>query len=164
MNCPMAYRPEPEKEQKLLNPMKASKRKTKKSPVVAAVAAATASKESAAKKKEAAKTVALRKNANNRFGIQNNFPEYQKNSASPEDARDRGRVWVKGENGKLEPIFMVTGLTDGKYTEVIRSQLQSGTQIILGLNSQTVATQGTTNPLSGQGQRMGGPGGPGGPR
>jgi len=60
-------------------------------------------------------------------------------------------------SGKLEPVFVVTGLSDGRYTEVTTQSLKAGDQLVLGAtsNSDTQSPQ-TTNPLSGQGQRGGG--------
>jgi len=94
-----------------------------------------------------------------RFGIQNNFPEYQKSSYVPLHQVSRGRVWILNSSGKLEPVFVVTGLSDGRYTEVTTQSLKGGDQLVLGAtsNSDTESPQ-TANPLSGQGQRQRGGG------
>ena len=103
------------------------------------------------------KPLPARKTGNTRFGIQNNFPEYQKSSYVPLHQVSRGRVWMLNSSGKLEPVFVVTGLSDGRYTEVTTQSLKAGDQLVLGAtsNSDTQSPQ-TTNPLSGQGQRGGG--------
>lgn len=94
-----------------------------------------------------------------RFGIQNNFPEYQKSSYVPLHQVSRGRVWILNSSGKLEPVFVVTGLSDGRNTEVTTQSLKAGDQLVLGAtsNSDTESPQ-TANPLSGQGQRQRGGG------
>jgi HlyD family secretion protein len=96
-----------------------------------------------------------------RYGIQNNFPEYQKSAFVVSHQTGRGRVWVLNATGKLEPVFVTTGLTDGRYTEVKADSLKPGDQLVLGATSNSDApTAQTTNPLApsgGQGQRpMGG--------
>lgn len=93
-----------------------------------------------------------------RFGIQNNFPEYQKSSYVPLHQVARGRVWILNSSGKLEPVFVITGLSDGRYTEVTTQSLKAGDQLVLGATSSSeTPSPASTNPLSGQGQRpMGG--------
>ena len=68
-----------------------------------------------------------------------------------------------GPKGKLEPVIVTTGITDGRYTEISSTALKPGDEVILGAssNSDQASTQ-VSNPLSGQGQR--GPMGGGGPR
>lgn len=96
-----------------------------------------------------------------RFGITQTFPEYQKSASTLGQQTGRGRVWILSAQGRLEPIFVRTGLTDGRYTEVESPELKEGEQIVLGVssNSESAAEQ-AQSPLSGQGQRRtGGPGG-----
>jgi HlyD family secretion protein len=104
-----------------------------------------------------------RSSTKGRYGIQNNFPEYQKSAFVVSHMSGRGRVWILNSSGKLEPVFVVTGLTDGRYTEVTTPSLKPDDQLVLGAtsNSETAATT-TTSPLSGQSQRspMGGGGPP----
>jgi HlyD family secretion protein len=111
----------------------------------------------------AAKITTSRSGSGTRFGIQNKFPEYQKSAYVPAHQNLRGRVWVLGKSGKLEPVLVMTGITDGRYTEVTSPSLKSGDEIVLGAssNSDQPTTQ-VPSALSGQGQRgtMGG----GGPR
>lgn len=95
-----------------------------------------------------------------RFGIQNNFPEYQKSTYTVEHQAGRGRVWILNSSGKLEPVFVVTGITDGRFTEVQSAGLKAGDQLVLGATSNSeVATGASPNPLTGQGQRPMGGGG-----
>jgi len=61
------------------------------------------------------------------------------------------RVWLQDKEGKLRVIFVRGGITDNSFTEVLRSELKEGDEVIVGRNGTTTAT--TTN-------RPGGP--PGG--
>lgn len=92
-----------------------------------------------------------------RFGIQNNYPEYQKSAYTPSHQSARGRVWILNNSGKLEPVSVVTGLSDGKFTEVTTQSLKAGDQLVLGASSDAGTGQ-PANPLAPTGQRqMGGP-------
>lgn len=92
-----------------------------------------------------------------RFGIQNNYPEYQKSAYTPSHQSARGRVWILNSSGKLEPISLITGLSDGRFTEVTTQSLKAGDQLVLGASSNTDPGTGP-NPLAPTGQRqMGGP-------
>jgi len=66
------------------------------------------------------------------------------------------RVWIQDKDGKLRMIFIRPGLTDNTYTEVLRSDLKEGDEIITG-------TEGAGSAAN-RAQQMGGPGrgGPGG--
>jgi len=44
----------------------------------------------------------------------------------------RGRVWVIDGAGKLKPVAVRTGLTDGTSTELVSGELQEGTPVIIG--------------------------------
>jgi HlyD family secretion protein len=92
-----------------------------------------------------------------RFGIQNNFPEYQKSAYVPVHQIARGRVWILNANGKLEPIPVVTGLSDGRVTEISSTSLKPGDQVVLGAstNSDTPTGQ-SANPLAPTGRPGGG--------
>jgi HlyD family secretion protein len=93
-----------------------------------------------------------------RFGIQNVFPEYQKAATAPVQRNERGRVWLMNSSGKLEPVPVRTGLSDGRFTEVKSQTLKVGDQIVLGASSTADAATGpSTNPLApSQPPRMGG--------
>ena len=104
-----------------------------------------------------------RAGANTRFGVQITFPEYQKSEAAGVGERERGRVWMLNADKKLEPVFVTTGLTDGRYTEVITDGLKDGDQVVLGATSSAAnTTTQTASPLTGSGQQR--PMGGGGPR
>ena len=85
------------------------------------------------------------------FGITNTFPAYEKNPYIPQHQSGRARVWVLNAKGKLEPVFVRTGVTDGKSTEITSTDLKEGDQIIMGVtsNSEVASSQ---NPLTGGGQ------------
>lgn len=94
----------------------------------------------------------------NKYGITQRFPEYQKSAYIPLHQSGRARVWVLNAAGKLEPMFVRTGVTDGRFTEITSADLKAGDQIVIGAssNSESAGAQ-STNPLAGQGQRpMGG--------
>lgn len=48
--------------------------------------------------------------------------------------KDAGRVWIIDESGKLKPVLLRIGVTDNSYTEVVRSQLEEGQEVITGEN------------------------------
>jgi HlyD family secretion protein len=93
-----------------------------------------------------------------RFGIQNNFPEYQKSAYVPQHQALKGKVWILNSSGKLEPIVVTTGLSDGRYTEVTTDGLKSGDQLVLGASANSDSSPASTaSPLTQQGPRpMGG--------
>ncbi len=96
------------------------------------------------------------------FGITQRFPEYEKSAYVPLHQAGRGRVWVVNASGMLEPLYVVIGITDGKFTEVTGADLKPGEQIVLGAtNTGDVATVQTQNPLTGGGQQRGTGGGGG---
>ncbi len=77
-------------------------------------------------------------------------------------AKTAGRVWVLRE-GVPTPINVVTGLSDGTYTEITSDELNEGDEVIAGQVSAAAASAGTTNPFAPQPFRPGGGGGrPGG--
>ena len=47
-------------------------------------------------------------------------------------AGSRQRVWVVGSDGKLKPIDVVTGQSDGRLTAVTSSQLRAGMKVVTG--------------------------------
>lgn len=87
-----------------------------------------------------------------KFDIIQAYPQYQKSYISLDTQLGRGRIWVKNSKGKLEPIFIRTGLNDGQYTEIITDKLKEGDEIVIGVSSNSQSsTQTTRNPLTGQG-------------
>ncbi len=71
----------------------------------------------------------------NMYTIINNYPQYEKNSFVPTSQVGRGRIWVLNSKGKLDPVFVRTGLNDGRSTEIISGQLKEGEQIVLGADA-----------------------------
>ncbi len=53
-------------------------------------------------------------------------------SAREGGAAGRGRVYVLGPDNKPRPVDVVTGITDGAFTEIIRGGLAAGDLVILG--------------------------------
>ncbi len=96
--------------------------------------------------------------SNKKFDIIQSFPQYQKSSFSPMDQQGRGRIWIKNAQGKLEPVFVRTGLNDGQNTEIISDKFKEGDEIIIGVitTGNNSSNQQTRNPLTGQGQPGGG--------
>ena len=47
----------------------------------------------------------------------------------------RGRVWVLDKTGTPQPIEVVSGISDGTMTEVVRGELADHTKVIVGLAS-----------------------------
>ncbi|HVP90436.1 MAG TPA: efflux RND transporter periplasmic adaptor subunit [Terriglobales bacterium] len=62
------------------------------------------------------------------------------------------RVWVQDKDGKLRVVFIRPGITDNTYTEILRSDLKEGDEVIIGKSGTSAATTTT-------GQNRG-PGGP----
>jgi HlyD family secretion protein len=101
--------------------------------------------------------VAARPAEQTKFGIVQTFPEFEKRTDAP--LAGRGRVWIVSSTGKLKAMPVVTGITDGKYTEVTSHVLKPGDQVVLGvINSTATAGTQTRSPLTGGGQH--GPGVP----
>jgi len=93
------------------------------------------------------------------YGITNIYPQFERVPYEPQHQAGRARVWILNAQKKLEPVFVRTGVTDGRFTEVTTDSLKPGDQVVLGATS-TSDNGSSANPLAGGGQR--GPGGPGG--
>lgn len=46
----------------------------------------------------------------------------------------RGKVYVAGEKDKPQPVDLVLGISDGTFTEVVSGALDTGQQVIIGVN------------------------------
>lgn len=92
--------------------------------------------------------------ANAQYGIESRFPEYQKGAYNPVEDFGRGRVWILKSNGLLEPVFVRTGLNDGRFTEIISPKLKPGDQIVLGATANGEEATNGSNPLAGQRMMM----------
>ena len=95
-----------------------------------------------------------------KFGITQLYAQYEKSPYIPNHLAGRARIWILNANKKLVPVFVRTGVTDGRFTEITTDNLKTGDQIVLGATSNSDVTT-TASPLSGGGaQQRGGPGGP----
>jgi len=89
-------------------------------------------------------------------------------NAGPGAAGGRGSdapsqtVYVLGADRKLQPLKVVTGITDGTYTEVISGGLTAGALVVVGAMPKSPQTMNAPPPGMGGGSRMGGGGGGGG--
>ena len=93
-----------------------------------------------------------------KFGITQLYAQYQKSPYVPNHQSGRARIWILNAQKKLQPVFVRTGVTDGRFTEVWTDSLKPGDQIVLGATSTSEVA--SASPLSGGGaQRPGGPGG-----
>ena len=72
-------------------------------------------------------------------------------------------VYLMDADGKLKPVEIRTGITDGHYTQVVSGDLKPGDMIVVGLATSKVESNPPpgSNPMGG-GARPGGPGGRGG--
>ena len=93
------------------------------------------------------------------FGITQTFPEYEKSAYEPDHQSGFGRIWILEASGKLEPVYVRTGLNDGKYTEISAPTIKAGDQIVLSANELDDNNTQGRSPLTGQGQMRFGGGG-----
>ncbi len=80
----------------------------------------------------------------------------------PPTRRRPQTVYILETDGKLKPVEIRTGITDGHYTQVVSGDLKPGDMIIVGLATSKVDSNpppGSNNPMGG---RPSGPGGRGG--
>ncbi len=68
--------------------------------------------------------------------------------------RQPSRVWIQDKDGKLQILFLRTGITDNSFTEILRSELKEGDQVIIG---KVMAGQTATTTAGGPGRGPGGP-------
>jgi HlyD family secretion protein len=88
------------------------------------------------------------------FGITQKFPQYEKSPYVPQHDARRGRVWVLNSQRKLEPVFIRTGISDGRFTEITSDSLKAGDEIVIGATSTAELEELRQTPLTG-GQRGG---------
>jgi HlyD family secretion protein len=66
---------------------------------------------------------------------------------SSEESQGRpGRVWVLSPEGKLIPVPIVLGITDGTFSEVISGDLQEGGEVVVEEMSNKKAPSQAGNP------------------
>ena len=74
-----------------------------------------------------------------------------------------GTLYIAGADGKLQPVRVRTGITDGKTTEVRGRELKEGMQVVAGTaQAQSAASESAANPFQQQRQPTGGGPRPGG--
>jgi multidrug efflux pump subunit AcrA (membrane-fusion protein) len=91
------------------------------------------------------------------FGITQLYAQYQKSPFIANHQAGRARIWILNSQNKLTPVFVKTGVTDGRFTEITTDGLKPGDQIVLGATS--TSETASASPLSGGQQRPGGAGG-----
>jgi HlyD family secretion protein len=104
-----------------------------------------------------AKHLAPASGGGTKFGITQLYAQYEKSPFIPNHLAGRARIWILNAQKKLEPVFVRTGVTDGRFTEITTDGLKPGDQIVLGAT--TTSEVASASPLSGGGQQRGGPGG-----
>jgi HlyD family secretion protein len=57
-----------------------------------------------------------------------------------------GTVYTKEADGRLDGLRILTGLTDGTYTEIVRGPVREGTEVVLGIKAEAKAPA-PTSPL-----------------
>ncbi len=78
---------------------------------------------------------------------QGNFPMGQGSGGMGSRTRDRARVWIQDEAGKLRMVFIRTGVTDNSFTEITGGDLKEGQEIITGENAQAASSNRNSNDL-----------------
>ena len=66
------------------------------------------------------------------------------------------RVWIRGQDDKLNMQFLRTGVTDNSYTEIVWGELKEGDEVLIGTEA-TARASATTGPGMGGMMFMGGP-------
>jgi len=88
------------------------------------------------------------------FGITEVYPEFEKGAYVPSHQSGRARIWILNAKGKLEPVLVKTGVSDGRYTEVTSPDLKPGEQIVVGVESSAdAAGYQAQSPFTGGGQQ-----------
>jgi HlyD family secretion protein len=68
--------------------------------------------------------------------------------STEKDKAGQGIVWTE-EAGKLQPVKVQLGLTDGTHTEVVSGELQPGAKVVVGESAgKTNTSADTTNPFA----------------
>jgi HlyD family secretion protein len=80
-------------------------------------------------------------------GHQANFQMGQGMGRMGSRMRDRARVWVQDENGKLNMVSIRTGVTDNAFTEITAGDLQEGMEVITGESTQATSSNRSSSNL-----------------
>lgn len=75
---------------------------------------------------------------------------------------NRGVLWFTDPDGKLDAMFVRTGITDGTNTEIRGRDLEAGRQVIAGVSSTAAPAAASGSPFQQTQQRTGGMPRPGG--
>ena len=67
---------------------------------------------------------------------QGNFQMGQGTRGMGSRQRDRARVWIQDEEGKLKMVSIRTGVTDNTYTEITGGDIKEGQEVITGETDQ----------------------------
>ena len=84
-------------------------------------------------------------------------------AATPDELSGRSDLWLP-EGDRVQPLSVRVGLSDGTMTEVAGEQLAEGLMVATGVQPQTSAKTGTSNPFTPSFTRGGGTAGGGRPR
>jgi HlyD family secretion protein len=63
---------------------------------------------------------------------------------------NRGMLWFTGTDGKLDVMFVRTGITDGTSTEIHGREIEAGRQVIAGVSSAGTPAATTSSPFQQQ--------------
>ncbi len=81
------------------------------------------------------------------FGITNLYPQFERPPYVPQHQGPVARVWILDGQNRLEPVYVRTGVTDGRSTEVASGVLKPGDRIVLGAQPASGDYAGS-NPLA----------------
>jgi HlyD family secretion protein len=83
-------------------------------------------------------------------------PEMMVRYQQARNRRGGGQVWIQDDQGKLNLVFIRTGVTDNTYSEITRSELKEGMKVIIGEENPKASS--STSSQQGPGGQRGGPG------
>ena len=58
------------------------------------------------------------------------------------DPARKGRVWVLGDEGEALPVQVMTGISDGSFTEILQGDLKPGQEVIVGIDRSSLSSTG----------------------
>ncbi|MBW1947369.1 MAG: efflux RND transporter periplasmic adaptor subunit, partial [Deltaproteobacteria bacterium] len=78
---------------------------------------------------------------------QGNFQMGQGSRGMGARMRDRARVWIQDETGKLRMVSIRTGVTDNIYTEITGGDIKEGQEVITGESTQATSSNRSSSNL-----------------
>lgn len=78
---------------------------------------------------------------------QGSFPMGQGSGAMGSRMRDRARIWIQDDTGKLKMVFIRTGVTDNSFTEITGGDIEEGQEVITGENAQAASSNRNSSNL-----------------